>query len=131
LQSKDLDCELTGYQIAGEPLRIYAEAFRVDETSAIDEERRLVIVTTKHYAPATNIEGEIAVYTHCDACDPIVYERGGLFGRSADTDTCSPWCEWALVVKHGEILRHQGGAPRNARGYGDRDAARRQRCPAG
>lgn len=104
LQTKDLDCNLDRYQIAGEPLHVYGAAHRTEETSVSGQGGLLVTTSRKFFLPSATVSGEIAIYTNCDACDPIVYERAGMFGRSVDVDTTSPWCEWALNIQDGLLI---------------------------
>jgi hypothetical protein len=104
LQTKDLECEMIELYVHDG--RLFAGARRHEDERETREfgmaADTLVMTSRRHLAPRAH-HGAVVAYTHCEECDPIVYERDTDFcGR---VDTVHPWVEWELVFDGGALVR--------------------------
>jgi hypothetical protein len=100
LATKDFDCGLDHcYVFEGQ---LYRHE-RTDEpeplTPQIDGDT--LLLARSEVAKKVDFTGTVDCHTHCEACDPVVFER-------EDTDRVDHrhvWCEWNVVFDHGRLTR--------------------------
>lgn len=106
LQTKDLECVMDAYLLHDGRLYRQGRCKRGTETTHVDESGRLV-VTTRRLADPVALTSEVAAYSSCNECRPVLYLRdAGGFGPWSDyVQERLPWCEWQLVFSAGRLER--------------------------
>ena len=103
LQTKDMDCDLTTYHIWHG--RLYEET-RKDHHQLVPVEGEspgTLRLTWEGQAAFAAYTGTMAVYTHCDQCDPVVFEDD-VRGWDGGVYTRKPWVEYELKFVDGILV---------------------------
>lgn len=103
LQSKSLDCLLDDYYVYERVLYRNKRASDERLPRARQMEEGKLTLRFESEARCLAHTGEVVAYTHCEACDPIVYESETSFsGRVSDRRV---WVEYELEFRDGRLVR--------------------------
>ena len=103
LQTKSLECLLDDYYVFERILyrNERGNSDRVPRPRQMDEGK--LILRFESEALRVAHTGIVVAYTHCEACDPIVYEsQSSLSGRVSDRTV---WVECELEFRDGRLVR--------------------------
>ena len=103
LHTKDMDCDLTIYHIWHG--RLYEET-RKDHQQLMPVEGEnpgTLKLRWEGQATFAAYTGTMAVYTHCDQCDPVVFEDD-VRGWDGGVYTRKPWVEYELKFVDGILV---------------------------
>jgi hypothetical protein len=118
LQTKDLGQDMEQYMIGrglevGAPLRLYGPAAKVTEHRVeltLAGPAHLVEVRRTKF-PLSTFTGTLLVYTHCDDCLPVFFERpGGFWGN---IDKREVFVELDLTFQNGKLVKVDAEQTRN------------------
>jgi hypothetical protein len=102
LQTKSLECSLDDYYIYERVLyRKTRSGDRIPKTRQVEEGK----LTLRFESEATLVAhtGEVVAYTHCEVCDPIVFENWSSFhGGVGDRRI---WVEYVLEFRDGRLVK--------------------------
>ena len=109
-QTKDLDCTLAHFivieGIAFRPAQTYPAPFTIQR----DGEKIRAVSTWKQVAElASELDGPVGFHSHCDECDPVVWEDSrGAVGRGwgrGHVQSCQPYLQWMVEFERGHVKK--------------------------
>jgi hypothetical protein len=68
----------------------------------VDAGDELISRREERFRRVTDVGGPIAIYTHCEVCAPVVFERDSLSWDHLDERR--PWVEYELLFARGELI---------------------------
>ncbi|HLG14190.1 MAG TPA: hypothetical protein VJH03_06640 [Blastocatellia bacterium] len=102
LQTKSLECSLDDYYVHERVLyRRTRDAQRIPRVRQSEDDK----LTLRFESEALRVgyNGAIVAYTHCEECDPIVYEEWGSFrGGVGDRRI---WVEYEFEFRDGRLVK--------------------------
>jgi hypothetical protein len=100
LATKTFDCNMDDYYVFEGRLYVCKrDVGTEDPLPTIDNDE--LALTYRKRAAKVDFTGEADVYTHCETCDPVIFEREDL----DRTDHRHVWFEWRLLFEHGRLVR--------------------------
>ncbi len=102
LQTKSLECLLDDYYVYERMLyRKTKDAQRLPKVRQLEDDKLSLRFESEALRVAHT--GEVVAYTHCEECDPIVYENWSSFhGGVGDRRI---WVEYALEFHDGRLVK--------------------------
>jgi hypothetical protein len=100
LATKAFDCSQDDYYVFEAQLYVCRRTTEDYEPMPTVEDGTLVL-SRRMAASKLTTTAEVAAYTHCELCDPVVFEREDL----DRVDHRHVWCEWNLIFEHGRLVR--------------------------
>ena len=104
LTTKSFECNQDDYYVFEGQLYVVGGNTEADELLPSIEGGKLALLR-RQLAEVVTHHGDVVAYTHCEQCDPIVFEREDL----DRTDHRRVWCEWSLTFERGRLARVEGG----------------------
>jgi hypothetical protein len=101
LQTKAFDCELDHYYVFEGQLYACRRANEPEEALVPSMEGENLVLSRRVTLSTVHVTIDAAAYTHCERCDPVVFEREA-FER---VDHRHVWCEWNLFFERGRLTR--------------------------
>ena len=99
-----MECSMAEYGVfAGRLFRAGGE-----QTTSAELGRDGCLVLSRHRrAEPVALTAEVAAYTYCEACRPVLYLRDTASAWGDYVQERRPWCEWRLVFVGGALTRAQ------------------------